>query len=114
MKAVQDLFRVVFSVSLIVLFATWLYCFNSRDDKRLEAESVVFRNGHGYGYTINYHGRVLLHQPNVPSYDSLTVFCDSMEAVRISNVVINRIRWEEQVPLSRSEIKKYGVALCNK
>jgi len=37
-----------------------------------------------------------------------------MEAVRISRLVISRIRNEEQIPLCRSEIKKYDVALCEK
>lgn len=99
---------------LSLLFLFMFYTTSLGEYDLTDPEAVIFRNGNGYGYTINVNGRVAVRQPSVPSYDPSIVFCDSMEAVRISRLVISRIRNEEQVPLSRSEIKKYDVALCEK
>jgi len=71
-------------------------------------ESQVYRVKNGYGYTITKDGEFIVRQEYIPG-NKTKVFCDSIDAVKVSTEVMYRIFSGEPEQITEEDLIKLDV-----
>jgi len=67
-------------------------------------QSTVYRAGSGFGYSISIKGKLLIKQDFIPGIEGNTAFCDSLDAVKVSNCVIDKIKHKQMPGITQQEL----------
>jgi hypothetical protein len=87
------------TVKLYGTIAVLLLLACSCNTKKTNAlQSTVYRTGTGFGYSISVKEKLLIKQDFIPGIQGNTAFCDSLDAVKVSNCVLEKIK-QKQMPV---------------
>lgn len=81
---------------------------NGKDD---EVAAQVYRQDGGYGYKIIYRERVLINQGAIPAIPGGKKFCDSLDAVKVSNEVLERFKNRTTPTITADDLKRLKIKL---
>jgi len=68
-------------------------------------QSNVHRTGNGYGYSITVKNKILIKQDFIPGTEGNNVFCDSLDAAKVANSVLNKLKQKEMPTITPAELK---------
>jgi hypothetical protein len=72
--------------------------------KRQALTGEVYKSGSGYGYKILVQGKTLINQPYIPVVPGETPFCDSLDAAKTCNRVIDNIKHKKSPSVTREDL----------
>lgn len=72
--------------------------------KKQALQSAVYNAGTGYGYTITLHNKVVIKQPYIPAYSGNIPFCDSLDAAKVSDLVIKKIKRKQSPTVTKNDL----------
>lgn len=79
--------------------------------KRDNLELQVYKVDNGYGYEIIHKDRILIKQNSIPSVQGNKKFCDSIDAVKVGNRVIDLLRSNKIPVIKDKDLKKLNIKL---
>jgi Domain of unknown function (DUF4907) len=95
---------------IVFLIVSALLLFSCGKDKdKLTAE--VYRLDGGYGYKIIYKDRILIKQTAIPSLPGNKKFCDSIDAVKVSNEVVKLLKSRKSPTITGSDLQRLKIKL---
>ena len=116
--------KIIIVIASIFLFVGCLFLWNKRaqtkEDVTLQADNpymdaeikaVIIPSEHDtFGYDIFLHGTVFIHQPSCPGLPGNDGFATEEDAMKVTELVINKIRNNEFPPtVTIEELQKLGV-----
>ncbi len=73
-------------------------------------ELLPLRSGSGWGYRILVNRHPFLYQPFIPVYPGHRPFASEAQALRVGNLVVQKLVHGERPRLSRRELDSLGIA----
>lgn len=72
--------------------------------KKQILQSAVYNTGTGYGYTVTLNNKIVIKQPYIPAYSGNIPFCDSLDAVKVGNLVIDKIEGKQSPTVTKNDL----------
>lgn len=72
-------------------------------------KTKIFKTGNGYGYAIGTAKDTLIKQPFIPAISGNTPFCDSLDALKVSRLVIERIKKEKSPVITKEDLASLNI-----
>ena len=99
--------RIIKLYSTIIIIVV-LAC--SCQDKKTESlQPLVFAAGSGFGYSISIHGKVVIKQVTIPAIEGNMPFCDSLDAAKVSTLVVQKIKAKHAPTVTKQDLKNLKV-----
>jgi len=87
--------------TIIVMVVLACSCQNKKTGN---LQPMVFAVGGGFGYSISLHGKLLIKQEAIPAIDGNMPFCDSLDAVKVSALVVQKLKVKQSPAVTREEL----------
>ena len=87
-------------VKYLLIFVILTSC--KQQEESVVAE--VYKLKEGYGYKIVLQDKVLINQDCIPVIEGNAPFCDSLDAVKVSKRVIEKIKNKEMPTIHRTDL----------
>lgn len=87
-----------------VLFAA---CGKKSEESGLQGS--VFPVGSGFGYSITQGGKLLIKQQTIPALSGNLIFCDSTDAQKVCNKVIEKISNRQNPAVTPQELQELKI-----
>lgn len=86
----------------------------SCSEKQSDFKAEVFKQENGYGYNILVKNKIFIKQNTIPAVVGNKVFCDSVDALKVSNMVLLLLKQNKMPTITKEDIKQMQVKLkCN-
>lgn len=85
---------------LLLVFIILTSCKEPRES----LTSKVYKVKYGYGYKIILKDKVLINQNCIPAIQGNMPFCDSLDALKISQIVIEKIKKKEMPTIKTQDL----------
>lgn len=72
-------------------------------------QPAVYAVGCGFGYTISNNGKILIKQDAVPGVYGSAAFCDSLDAVKVSNLVVQKIGQKQSPSVTKQDLERLKI-----
>lgn len=95
-------FAYYFLVVILIIFD-----FKFKPDDNYEV--LVYEVNDGYGYTIKDKSKTLIRQDFVPAISGKKAFCNAKDALKVANIVKQRIMEEKTPTIALSDLKKLNL-----
>lgn len=76
-----------------------------------EVTAQVYKINGGYAYKVIYKDRTLINQSAIPSVPGNKKFCDSLDAVKVSNEVIKLIKSRKTPTITKDDLSRLKIKL---
>lgn len=73
--------------------------------------SEVYKIKNGYGYKIILKDKVIINQNCIPVIQGNNPFCDSLDALKISQIVIKKIKSKEMPTIDTEDLTKLKIKI---
>jgi len=87
--------------TIVLLIVLAISCRHKETNK---PQPAVFAAGGGFGYTISIHDKILIKQETIPAVDGAAAFCDSLDAVKVSNLVVQKISKKQSPTITKQDL----------
>lgn len=86
----------------------------SCSEKQSDFKAEVFKQENGYGYNILVKNKIFIKQNTIPAVMGNKVFCDSIDALKVSNMVLLLLEQNKIPTITKDDIEQMQVKLkCN-
>ncbi|GAA4306261.1 DUF4907 domain-containing protein [Compostibacter hankyongensis] len=105
----RKIIKVACSILLILgLAAVAMLLYRNNADPLVEA--VPVRISDGWGYSIRVNHRLFIYQDRIPGLPGRQPFPDREKAMRVGNMVRDRIRQGKSPTITRADLERHGVS----
>lgn len=87
------------------ILATTLIAVVACSKRDRDLQSSVHRTANGFGYSITLKDRTLIKQDFIPGTEGNHVFCDSLDAAKVANSVLNKLIQKEMPTITTAELE---------
>lgn len=107
MTKISNNFATVKLYSAMVLIVV-LAC-SCRHKKNHSLQADVFAAGGGFGYIISQQGKILIKQENIPAVYGTIPFCDSIDAIKVGNLVVQKIENKQSPAITTQDLARLKI-----
>ena len=101
MKIKLNKHNIKFFGTIIVMVVLACSCQNKRTES---LQSFVFAAGSGFGYSITLQGKLFIKQQTIPAIEGNMPFCDSLDAVKVSTLVVQKIKAKQAPTITKQDL----------
>lgn len=84
--------------------------FSSCKNKELAFNGIVYRFGNKqYGYNIYFKQNLVIKQETIPTFEGDVTFKDSLDALKVMDLVIKKLNDGESPSINKKELKKLKI-----
>lgn len=95
---------------LVRLFIVVSFCYSCvKKEEKTILISEVYSLKNGYGYKIYLRNKLLINQNCIPVIQENRPFCDSIDAVIMSRLVIRKINNRQNPSITKNELRYYKI-----
>lgn len=85
-------------------FLTLALCYLSCNRQTDDISTKVYATQNGFGYDLEIRGKTAIRQITIPAIAGNAAFCDSLDAVKVSDLVKRKLSRRENPSVSKREI----------
>lgn len=93
---------------ICLLFMVMLSCSCSHK-QATQPQPAVIAAGGGFGYTISIHNKVIIKQETIPAVAGDVVFCDSIDAVKVSRLVAQKLSKKQSPAITKQDLAQLKI-----
>ncbi|MFP5438633.1 MAG: DUF4907 domain-containing protein [Bacteroidia bacterium] len=101
--------RVSFKLYFICFFVTALSFAGCSRVAKPNLQGTTYTVGNGFGYRITVNGKLYINQKSIPALGSSTPFCDSTDARKVCNKVIEKMAAHKTPFITPEELKQLNI-----
>lgn len=97
---------------LVIIFAvfSWVSCNKNLTEKY---SIKILKTESGYYYDVYKKGKLFIHQPNIPAAIGNQEFKDSLQCLRIAELVVQKMEKKNFPTITIEELKKNNIEFKN-
>ena len=92
--------------ALVLMVVLTCSCNTTKADK---PQPAIFAAGGGFGYTISMHNKILIKQATIPAMAGDVVFCDSLDALKVGNLVAKKISKKQSPTITKQDLAQLKI-----
>ncbi len=109
MNTIKNNKRIIYTVGVLIIIITIIYVFklslNHSNNIELNAISI----DDGWGYEILIDNKKIISQTCIPAVEGKQVFKSKKEAMKVGNVVVEKIKKKQPPVITKAELKKLDI-----
>jgi hypothetical protein len=95
-----------------IIFVIVFQIYSSCKNKEQAFNGMVYRYGNkNYGYTISFNQKVIIRQERIPALEGEVTFKDSIDALKVMDLVIEKLNKGKNPAVNKSELRKLNIKI---
>ena len=106
---IRNKFSLIGITALLVCIAVIFFSREKSQNKKVLLHAEAVQNSYGWGYNILANDKVYIKQEFIPALSGRNGFQSSDDALKVANLVIQRIRSNQPFAISTGDLDSLGV-----
>jgi len=102
---------IILAIFLSIILVGFIVFKTVYSHKSENFKTIVYKSNNGFGYSISFKDKLLIKQDFIPAIQKSQPFCNSYDAQKVANLVVEKLNKKENPKVTISELNEYDIQL---